>query len=90
MPAPPPPPCPYSPCLPKTLQDGANPAAIPRNHVMMGIIAAAEGGDYAPLERYLAALLQPYRGGDAHLDPEWTEPAPKQCRVGVELLSCSS
>ena len=38
--------------------------------------------------RYMAALLQPYKGEG--LDPKWTEPGPVQPRMGVELLSCSS
>ena len=37
---------------------------------------------------YMAALLQPYSSNG--LDPAWLEPAPKKCRMGVELLSCSS
>lgn len=36
----------------------------------------------------MRALLQPYSGEG--LDPAWLEPAPKKCRLGVELLSCSS
>ena len=36
----------------------------------------------------MAALLRPYEADG--LDPAWLEPAPKECRVGVELLSCSS
>ncbi|KAL4852996.1 hypothetical protein ACK3TF_005970 [Chlorella vulgaris] len=70
------------------MQDGANPAIVPRNHVMLGITAEAEAGNYEPLHRYMAALLQPYTA--TGLDPAWLEPAPKKCRVGVELLSCSS
>lgn len=38
--------------------------------------------------RYMAALLQPYNASG--LDPAWLEPAPQKCRLGVELLSCSS
>ena len=41
-----------------------------------------------PCCRYMAALLQPY--SSSGLDPAWLEPAPKRCRMGVELLSCSS
>ncbi|PRW57632.1 seleno O isoform B [Chlorella sorokiniana] len=70
------------------MQDSANPAIIPRNHVMVDIIGEAETGNYEPLHRYMRALLSPYSGEG--LDPAWLEPAPKQCRLGVELLSCSS
>lgn len=70
------------------LQNATNPAIIPRNHVMVGIIAEAEVGNYSQLHSYMAALLKPY--SSEGLDPAWLEPAPKQCRLGVELLSCSS
>ena len=39
---------------PARLQDGANPAIIPRNHVMVGIISEAEQGNYQPLHRCAA------------------------------------
>eukprot|EP00887_Chlorella_sp_A99_P003723 scaffold7.g3723.t1 len=70
-------------------QDAANPAIVPRNHVMVDIIGEVEAGNYEGLHRYLAALQRPYTEGP-HLDAKWTEPAPRQCRLGVELLSCSS
>lgn len=70
------------------MQDAANPAIIPRNHVMVGIISEAETGNLEPLHKYMAALLAPYNSSG--LDPAWAEPAPKKCRMGVELLSCSS
>lgn len=70
------------------VQNGANPAIVPRNHVMVGIIGEVESGDYAQLERYMAALERPY---DAEgLEPAWLEQGPRQARLGVELLSCSS
>ena len=40
--------------MPARLQDGANPAIIPRNHVMVGIISEAEQGNYQPLHRCAA------------------------------------
>ena len=55
---------------------------------MVSIISAVEGGDLAPLHRYLEALSRPYDASG--LDPAWTEPAPKEPRPGVELNSCSS
>lgn len=72
----------------KKIQDSANPAIVPRNHVLVGIIGEAEVGNYAPLEEYMAALEKPYESEG--LDPAWLEPGPRQARMGVELLSCSS
>ena len=51
-------------------------------------VAEAEGGNYHPLHAYMAALARPYSGEG--LDPAWLEPAPREPRLGVELLSCSS
>lgn len=72
----------------QAVQDSVNPAIIPRNHVLVDIIGEAEAGDYEPLHRYLKALETPYVKD--RVDPAWCKPAPKKCRVGVELLSCSS
>jgi uncharacterized protein YdiU (UPF0061 family) len=72
----------------RAVQDAANPALVPRNHVLVAVIGAAEGGDFAPLERLMDALRRPYQA--AGVDPAWTEPAPARSRLGVELLSCSS
>ena len=39
----------------------ANPAIIPRNHVVeAALTSAADDGDLAPLERLLAAVATPY------------------------------
>ena len=72
------------------VQDAANPVIVPRNHVLVGIIGAAEEGDYGPLHRYLDALKTPYSEGGEEIEPGWLEPGPKAPRMGVELLSCSS
>jgi uncharacterized protein YdiU (UPF0061 family) len=40
---------------------GANPAYIPRNHRVEQMIAAAVAGDFAPFERLLSVLADPYR-----------------------------
>ncbi|MCL2350869.1 MAG: YdiU family protein [Defluviitaleaceae bacterium] len=37
-----------------------NPAVIPRNHHVEGALAAAEAGDYAPLQRLTQALQKPF------------------------------
>lgn len=71
-----------------SMQNAANPAIIPRNHVLVEIISAAEDGDYMPLQRYLNALEYPY--SSEGLDPAWLVPGPARPRLGVELLSCSS
>ncbi|MEZ4394504.1 MAG: hypothetical protein R3A48_25815 [Polyangiales bacterium] len=39
---------------------GANPAFIPRNHLVEAALEAATGGDLAPFERLRAALERPY------------------------------
>lgn len=56
--------------------------------VMQDIIGEVEAGNHEQLHAYLAALARPY--DPSGLNPKWTQPAPKQCRLGVELLSCSS
>ena len=38
--------------------------------------------------RYMDVLLRPY--SSEGVDPSYLEPAPLECRLGVELLSCSS
>lgn len=70
------------------MQDATNPAIVPRNHVLVEIISAAENGDFTPLQHYLRALETPYNEKD--LDPSWLIPGPARPRLGVELLSCSS
>jgi len=73
----------------KNVQDSTNPVIVPRNHVLVGIIRDATVGNYEPLEKYMKALRQPY-SDDGEMDATWKEPGPKQSRMGVELLSCSS
>jgi uncharacterized protein YdiU (UPF0061 family) len=73
----------------KKVQDSTNPVIVPRNHVLVGIISEATVGNYEPLEKYMAALRQPYTDS-GEIDAKWKEPGPKQSRMGVELLSCSS
>ena len=70
------------------IQKNVNPAVIPRNHVMVGIISDVEQGDFSSLEAYMKALMNPYE--DEGLKGEWLEAAPSKPRLGVELLSCSS
>eukprot|EP00889_Picochlorum_renovo_P003634 jgi/Picre1/30664/NNA_006025.t1 len=70
------------------MQTMANPAIIPRNHVMVEIISQVEEGDYNALHEYMACLRNPY--SDENIRDEWKEPAPPEPRLGVELLSCSS
>lgn len=71
-----------------TVQNNANPAIIPRNHVLVDIISEVEVGNYDPLMKYMNALLKPYDGEG--LQAGWLVPAPLKSRLGVELLSCSS
>jgi len=72
----------------RAIQNDANPAIIPRNHVIVDIISEAEEGNYTPLLDYMRALERPYH--ELGLNPDWSEPAPSKARLGVELLSCSS
>jgi uncharacterized protein YdiU (UPF0061 family) len=45
---------------PEGVMRAANPAYIPRNHRIEQMIEAAVAGDYAPFERLLTVLAQPY------------------------------
>lgn len=72
----------------RAMQDAANPALIPRNHVMVSLIAEVESGNTQGLEAYLEALARPYKDGLG--ESAWKVPAPRQIRKGIELLSCSS
>ncbi|HMO09670.1 MAG TPA: protein adenylyltransferase SelO family protein, partial [Paracoccaceae bacterium] len=38
----------------------ANPAVVPRNHMVEAALAAAEGGDLAPFTRLMEALSRPF------------------------------
>lgn len=57
---------------------------------MQRAIEAAELGDDGPVNTLLRLYTNPFveEEGDGGLDAR--EPAPRQCRLGVELLSCSS
>ncbi len=46
----------------------ANPAIIPRNHLVEAALAAAVEGDMAPYERLHAALANPYEGQPQYAD----------------------
>jgi uncharacterized protein YdiU (UPF0061 family) len=45
--------------------DAANPAVIPRNHLVEAALAAAAEGDLAPFEALLAAVRRPFDDGPA-------------------------
>jgi len=47
------------------IMERANPVRIPRNHRIEAVIAAAEGGDFAPFHEMNAALAQPYESDPA-------------------------
>ena len=44
----------------RQLMDRTNPAYVPRNHLVEEALAAAVGGDLAPVERLLEAVSSPY------------------------------
>ena len=54
------------------VMDRANPAYIPRNHLVEEALAAATEGDLAPIERLMEAVTDPYHvrpGFDRYADP---------------------
>jgi uncharacterized protein YdiU (UPF0061 family) len=54
------------------VMDRANPAYVPRNHLVEEALAAATGGDLAPLHSLLDAVTSPYDerpGLERHLEP---------------------
>ena len=57
------------------LRRAANPAFIPRNHLVEAALAAAQEGDLAPMERLLAVLADPY--DHERVAPEYKSPAPQ-------------
>lgn len=56
------------------LRRSANPAFIPRNHLVEAALTAAERGDLQPMERLLDVLSSPY--DHARNAPEYQRPAP--------------
>jgi uncharacterized protein YdiU (UPF0061 family) len=65
---------PLSPEESAELRRAANPAVIPRNHLVEAALAAAEQGDLAPLDRLLEVIARPY--DHAFAAPEYRAPAP--------------
>ncbi|HEX4852850.1 protein adenylyltransferase SelO [Arenimonas sp.] len=59
------------------VMDAANPAVIPRNHLVEAALAAAAAGDLAPFEALLAAVRRPFDDGPAQA-PFMAPPAPEQ------------
>ncbi len=68
------------------LMERANPVRIPRNHRIEQVIAAAEGGDFAPFHRMNAALAQPYASDPAFRDFE----APPEAGEEVARTFCGT
>ena len=66
-----------------------NPAIVLRKHLAQEVIAAAEGGDFAPLERLAAALQQPFSEQTANPDFAHYSAFPPDWAAGI-ALSCSS
>ena len=61
-----------------------NPWIIPRNHRVEEALAAAEAGDFAPFERLLAAVRDPYREDPARAS--FAEPAPAEFMAGFRTF----
>lgn len=55
----------------------ANPARIPRNHLVNQALAAAEAGDMKPFDRLEASLAAPFED-DLRFDAEHVPPAPEE------------
>ncbi|MEB3238199.1 MAG: YdiU family protein [Candidatus Sericytochromatia bacterium] len=74
----------------RAVMDRSNPILLPRNHLLLEVIRAAEGGDTRPLARLAEAMRDPWteRGDIADLmakPPRWADDTP-----GCATLSCSS
>lgn len=68
----------------EVLQRSANPARVPRNHLLQLAITAAEQDDFAPLSRLMDALSAPYQDADefadlADLPPAWAAALSVSC-----------
>eukprot|EP00884_Botryococcus_braunii_P018806 jgi/Botrbrau1/5609/Bobra.97_2s0032.1 len=73
----------------QAMQDSVNPAYIPRNHVLLKVIADVEEGNFSELNTLMDLLKTPYQERPGF--ERFCEPAPGgEARLGVELLSCSS
>ncbi|KAK9915711.1 hypothetical protein WJX75_003009 [Coccomyxa subellipsoidea] len=69
-------------------QDSVNPCYVPRNQLMQTAIARAEAGDYDELKELMKVLERPYEEQPGA--ERFRVTPPKEIRMGVELLSCSS
>lgn len=58
------------------IMKAANPAVIPRNHLVESALEAADNGDIAPFDKLLAILSDPYPTSDRDLPDEFMSPAP--------------
>lgn len=58
----------------RALMMAANPAVIPRNHMLENALSAATGGDLAPVHALLHVLARPYEA--FHGEAAYTEPGP--------------
>ncbi len=70
---------PQSPAASQQRRDAANPAFIPRNHLVeAALAAAADQGDFAPFHRLAAVLAQPFAPPETH--PTYSAPpTPPSC-----------
>ncbi|CAK0779519.1 hypothetical protein CVIRNUC_004792 [Coccomyxa viridis] len=69
-------------------QNSANPCYVPRNQVMQEAIREAEAGNFQEVKDLMQVLERPF---DEQPGAEkYRVAAPREVRMGVELLSCSS
>ena len=62
----------------------ANPAVIPRNHLIEEALAAATEGDLTPFEALLAALRSPW--DETALTTRYAVPAPTEVTAGYRTF----
>ncbi|CAL5218909.1 g654 [Coccomyxa viridis] len=69
-------------------QDAVNPCYVPRNQVMQEVIKDAEAGNDEGVNDLMRVLQRPFEEQPGA--EKYKVAAPKEIRMGVELLSCSS
>lgn len=79
-----------SPAERQAAMNAVNPLYVPRNYLAQLAIDAAEQGDLAPLQRWMAVLRQPCTEQPGQAEYAAPRPAWARQRPGCSMLSCSS